>query len=268
MRNGLNASDSPEESNHIPSILCAPEIMLLGLTYNANTIRLKPVRILRFPLTGSAAAIDSIVDLLLADTVLSLLLEENNLSSHSEAPLLVPLCYSILYFLPLGGLVQYQGLSIPHMLTTLIFPSSAQASLFNNNFIYTNACLISPLKGSTSIWKSTFSSIRNWIFLIFLSSLYLFTHSHPICGTLKKWPQFFVIPPRKKYGPGSFPFNLAGVGDCFYQPSTYRSEALWFLRWGHKRLHNFCLVLLEHPPLCMFALGVLHLQPWSFWNLA
>ena len=82
VRNGLNASDFPEESNHIPSILCAPEIMLLGLTYNTNTIRLKPVHILRFPMTESAAAIDSIVDLLLAGTASE---NQHSLQSGTES---------------------------------------------------------------------------------------------------------------------------------------------------------------------------------------
>lgn len=122
--------------------------MLIGPTYSTNTLRLNPVPIPRFSLIGSSVAIDSIVDFLLPDTVPSLLLKENNLSScSSQSPLLVPLCYSVLYFLSLDSLVQYHGLSIPHMPTTFTFTSSAWMGLFNSNFIDTNAYLISPLKG-------------------------------------------------------------------------------------------------------------------------
>lgn len=55
--------------------------MLIGPTYSTNTLRLNPVPIPRFSLIGSSVAIDSIVDFLLPDTVPSLLLKENNLSS-------------------------------------------------------------------------------------------------------------------------------------------------------------------------------------------
>lgn len=73
--------------------------------------------------------------------------------------------------------------------------------------------------------------------------------------------KFFNIFPITKYGLGFFPFILTGFGDRFYQQSIYnRSEVLWFLRWGHKRLHNFCLVLLERPSLCMIPLEILSLQ--------
>lgn len=77
--------------------------------------------------------------------------------------------------------------------------------------------------------------------------------------------KFFNIFPIMKYGLGSFRFNLTGFGDCFYQRNTYnRSEVLWFLRWGRKRPHIFCLVLLECPCLCMFTLEILGLQTLLF----
>lgn len=183
--------------------------VLVRLTHNANIIRLKPTPAPRFPLVWPSAAIGSVVHSLLSDAVYSLCPKESSLTScSSQSPLLVPLSYSILYFISLGLVWFWWSLSL---------------YLFTHNFTRT-------------------------LRYFFLSGY-----------------KFFNIFPIMKYGLGSFRFNLTGFGDCFYQRNTYnRSEVLWFLRWGRKRPHIFCLVLLECPCLCMFTLEILGLQTLLF----
>lgn len=128
-------------------------------------------------------------------------------------------------------------------------PSHLHLQPFQLQSCITNAPFISTLRGSTGIWN-TAGLVLN-LPDPSPSSLYLFIQSLPICsGVLKKWLQILY-------------YSSPLIWLCLVTASTKKGHTvkvklcdycnhsnLWLLRWGHRRLHNFCLVVncsVKHP---------------------